>query len=343
MSYLFISSTGDHAGQSLVACAVAFRLMEKKISPGFFKPFGTGFIHIDDIWTDPDAYLFKKILNIQEPLEMICPYLGSEEAETRHGPVEILEKIKSLIHELSKRKDIVLILGSKHIFFDDAPYSLPDIPIISELDAELVLIHRYRQISTTLYSILSVHSLLKDRVKGVIINRVPHDQISDVKGQIMSVLNQQGIFNIAVLPEDPFLSLRTIEEIREVLNGQTICGEEYLDRSVGGMTVGMSGMDKGLMIFKRIYNKIILLEPSTTTRKIAGILLTGNREPPRQVLEAAKKSKIPLILVNDDSFVAQERLGENVAAISPKDQKKITHFINMLDRDDFLNRLIQLL
>jgi hypothetical protein len=341
MSYIFICSTGDHAGQSLIASALALRLLEKGIRPGFFKPFATGLVRINDLWTDPDAYLFKEVLNIQEPLEVICPYLISDKSETRHSPVEILEKIKSLLHKLSEGKDTVLIAGSKHIFFDDAPYSIPDISIISELNADLVLAHRYRQISTTLYSILSIHSLLKDRVKGVIINRVPAGQINDIKGQIIPVLNQKGIFNITVLPEDPFLSLKSIEEIMKILEGKIICGDEYLERPVGGITVGTEGLNKELMLFKRVYNKIILLEPSTTSRKIAGILLTGNREPPRQVLEAARRSKVPLILVKEDSFVSLERLEGNVSAISPGDKKKIFHFMNMIDGDDFLNRLIQ--
>ena len=341
MSYIFICSTGDHAGQSLITFALALRLLEKGIRPGFFKPFGTGLVRINDRLTDPDAYLFKEVLNIQEPLEVICPYLISDKSETRCGPIEILENIKSLSQKLSEGKDAVLIAGSKHIFFDDAPYSIPDISIILELNADLVLTHRYRQVSTTLYSILSIHSLLKDRVKGVIINRVPTDQINDIKGRIIPVLNQKGIFNISVLPEDPFLSLKSIEEIMEILEGKIICGDEYLERPVGGITIGTEGLNKELMLFKRVYNKIILLEPSTTSRKIAGILLTGNREPPHQVLEAARKSNIPLILVKEDSFVAQERLEKNVLAISPKDKKKIFHFMNMVDSDDFLNRLIQ--
>jgi len=300
MSYLFISSTGDHAGQSIAACAVALRLLEKKIKPGIFKPFGTGLVRIDDMWTDPDAQLFKEILNLKDSLDMICPYLISEKVETLHGPVEILEKIKYLAHELLKEKDIVLILGSKHIFFDDAPYSLPDVSLMSELNADL----------------------------------------GDVKDQVLPSLSKNGISNIAVLPEEPFLSLRSIEEIRERLDGKIIWGDEYLDRLVGGITVGMPGMDKGLMIFKRIYNKIVLLEPSTVSRKIAGILLTGNREPARQVLEAARKSQIPLILIKEDSFVAKEHLEKSVASLSPGDIKKILHFMTMLDSDDFLNRLI---
>jgi BioD-like phosphotransacetylase family protein len=341
MSYIFICSTGDHAGQSLITSSIALRLLEKKITPGIFKPFGTGLLRMEGIWTDPDAHLLKELLGIQEPLDMICPYPMSEKAEIPDGQIEMLDKIKSIANGLAEGKDIVLVVGSRHIFFDDAPCSLPDVSLISELNADLVLVHRYRQTSTTLYSILSVHSLLRDRVKGIIINRVQPGQLEAVKEQVMSVLNKEGIGNVAVLPEDPLLSLRSIEEIRQMLEGRIICCEEYRERLVGGMTVGTAGLDKGLMIFRRVYNKIFLLEPSTTSRKIAGVLLTGNRKPPEKVLEAAKKAQIPLILVKDDSFVAEERLEKSAVYLSPADEKKIRHFMSMMDRDDYLNRLIE--
>ncbi|MDB9822796.1 AAA family ATPase [Deltaproteobacteria bacterium] len=341
MSHLFISSTGDQAGQSLVAWSIARRLLEMKIRPAFFKPSGTGLLRTDGIWTDPDALLFKNVLNIDEPLEMICPFLTSEKGAQQDGKIITLEEIKAFVSGLLKGREILLIAGCRHIFFDDVSHSPPDITIIKALNADLVLAHRYRQTSTTLYSILSVNSLVKEKVKGVVINRVPTDQVNDVKEQVLPALNKNGISNVTVLPEDPFLSMRSLEEIREILNGETICGEEYLDRSVEGMTVGTTGLNEELRLFKRVYNKIILLEPSTTARRIAGILLTGDREPPDKVLEVAEKSKIPLILVKEDSFVVQERLEGNLALLSSGDEKKILHFMKMLDGDDFLNRLIQ--
>ena len=157
MPFLFICSTGDHAGQSIVAWSIARRLLEKGANISIFKPFGTRLICVNDAWSDPDAFLFKDVLDIQYPLEMICPYVDSEKTAEQNGAIKILEEIKSLAHKLSTGKDLLIILGSKHIFFDSAPHSLPETSLISELNADLVLVHRYRKISTSLYSVHSVN------------------------------------------------------------------------------------------------------------------------------------------------------------------------------------------
>ena len=74
MTYLFLGSTGDQAGQSLISWAIARRLLENNIRTGFFKPIGTSPVQVNDTRTDRDAVLFKKVLNLPEPLEKICPY-----------------------------------------------------------------------------------------------------------------------------------------------------------------------------------------------------------------------------------------------------------------------------
>jgi BioD-like phosphotransacetylase family protein len=352
MSVLFIGSTGDHAGQSLMAWAIARRLLEEGFRVGFLKPFGTRPVHINDRWTDADAFLFKEALNMPEPLEVICPYMPAEIAGTQQGAMKILEHITSIARKLSAGKDILLILGTKHIFFDDVPHALPDISIIKELNADLVLVHRYKKISTSLYSILSILSLLKGKVKGVIINRTPAESVDNVRDQISVAFEKNRSTNIIVLPEDPTLSLWNMRGIQEVLHGQIIWGEEYLDRPVEGITVGTSDLHGELTLFKRVYNKIILLAPSRvsgtmedpgTSRSIAGILLTGNREPAQRVIEASKKSKIPLILIKKDSFSAKECLDLSTPTLKPSDHDKVLHFMKMMDRDYSLNRLIHAL
>jgi len=349
MSFLFIGTTGDRAGHSLMTWAVARGLADRGLSVGFIKPFGTDPIHIEGLWTDRDAFLFKKVFNLQEPLNRICPYLLSDETWRQEGVEEILEKIKSLAQELST-KDILLIMGSKHIFFDNAAYPISDISIVSELKADFVLVDRYQKTSSLIYSILSVSSILKDRIKGVIVNRVPPGKLVEIRDQVIPSLVKKGIQITAALPEDPVLSFRSLREIREVLNGEVLCGGENLGRTVGGMTVGSSDLWGELLALKRLYNKVILLEPfspetgikeTPVHRSIAGILLTGGRNPPPQVLRVAKKANIPLILLKDDTFAAVERLEQFAPTLSPKDEYKVRHLTELMDRDGAFDRLFQ--
>lgn len=339
MSLIYISSTGDHAGQSLIAWTITRRLLEKGLNPGFFKPFGTGPVHINDVWTDPDAFLFKEVLNIQDPLEIICPFADPASAEKHQRPKEMLDKIKKSADHFLAGRDLLLILGSRHIFFDEALHYLPDISIISELNADLVLVHRYQKISTTLYSILSVHSLLRDKVKGIIINRVPPDKIEEVIRQTIPALNEKGIFNISFIPEDPALSFRRLGEICSILNGKVVSGEDYMNNAVERMSVGTTNLSGDLLLFKRVYNKIVLLGSSNKSG-IAGIIMTGNREPGEKIIHAVKKANIPLILIKEDSLEALERLEDVMPSLSAADENKAVHCAGIMDRTNSLNKLI---
>jgi uncharacterized protein len=339
MSVVYISSTGDHAGQSLVAWTVVRRLQEKGFKPGFLKPFGTAQVKIDGSWTDADAHLFKKVLDINEPLEMICPYADDERAEKQEKPKEILANIKKTAELFGYERDILLILGSKHIFFDETLNTLPDISIMSEVDANLILVHRYQKLSTTLYSILSVHSLLREKIKWIIINRVPPDKIEEVKRQIIPSLKEKGISNISFIPEDPVLTFRRVGEIANTLGGKIIYGEDLLGNSVERMSVGAANLQRDLIVFKRVYNKIILLSPCNEYG-VAGIIITGNREPGEQLLDAVKKADVPLIAIKEDSLDALERLEGAIPSLSPEDEDKAVHFTEMMDQDNSLDRLV---
>jgi len=350
MFFLFIGSTGDRAGHSLMTWTIARRLVENGLRVGFMKPFGTHPIYSDGLWKDHDASLFKEVLNLQEPFDRICPYLVSEESWRQKESEDILKDIKSLAQELSRGKDILLIMGSKHIFFDDTSRAVPDISIINELNADFILINRYREISRSIYSILFVRSMLKDRIKGIILNRVPPEKLEEIRNQITHSLLQKGIEITASIPEDPFLSFRSLREIVEILDGKLLCGEKNLDQLVGRMTVGSTDLKGELLLFKRVYNKIILLEPFSLDkgmekpliqRSIAGIVLTGGRNPAPQILQAAKKANLPLLLVNEDTFSILEHLEQSPPRLSPEDESKVRHFTELMDHDGALTRLLQ--
>jgi len=58
MSFLFIGSTGDRAGHTLIAWAIARRLAEKGMSVGFIKPFGTDPVHMRGPMDRPGRFSF---------------------------------------------------------------------------------------------------------------------------------------------------------------------------------------------------------------------------------------------------------------------------------------------
>ncbi|MBN2125191.1 MAG: phosphotransacetylase family protein [Deltaproteobacteria bacterium] len=349
MPVVFIGSTGDRAGHSLLTWALARRLMERGLSIGLLKPFGTHPTHQDGLWTDRDAVLFKDVLGLKEPLNRICPYLISEESWKQKPNEAIIDEIKLLCRELAAGKDVLLLMGSRQIYFDDASLPIPDLALIEELQAEFLLLHRYRQASKSIYAVLSVVSLLKERFKGVLINRIPPPKWPDVESRLIPSLTQMGIPVVALIEEDPILSCRTLGEIKEILGGKLLCGEAWVDRLADGMTVGSGDLTGDFLIFKRVYNKVVLLAPAAPDgeseeaggpRTVAGIILTGGRIPPPQVLKTAQDADLPLILVQEDTFVALENLERSRAALTPKDENRVRRVTHLLDREGSLDRLL---
>jgi BioD-like phosphotransacetylase family protein len=348
MSFLFIGSTGNHAGMSLLTWAIARRLMERGLNVGFMKPFGTHPVRIHGVWTDQDAFLLKEALNLQDPPERICPNLVSENGWREKDKEVIVEELRILAQELSSKKDILLIMGTQHIFFDESFCPVPDTSLINALQFDTILVNRFQQPSTSLYSILSVSSLLKERLKGVLLNRVSPEMLEGITNQTIPSLSKKGIPIMTAVPEDPVLSFQTLGDIKETLDGKILCEEESLGKPIGGMTVSSADLEGELRIFSRVYNKIVLLEPSppdtetgAAPRAVSGILLTGGRTPPPQAVTACEQARIPLILVKEDTFSAQERLEQHPPRLSPRDENKVRHFTEFLDRNGALDNLLQ--
>lgn len=349
MSLLFIGSTGDRAGHSLLAWAITRRLLEKGLKVGFLKPFGTNPLQIGGLRTDPDVFLFSRVLGLHEPMERICPYLLDEDIFRQKRPEEIIDEIQSLAKELSISKDVLIVMGSGQMFFDNVSNHISDISLINSLEADFVLINRYRETSRSVYSILSIISLLKDRIKGIILNRISPPKLQEIRDHVVPSLVRKGIPITATLQEDPVLSFRSLAEIREVVDGQILQDEKNLDRPVSGMTVGSSDLSGKLRLFKRAYNKIVLLAPSSDRvieekpdpRPVAGIILTGGRKPAPRLLQASEDAGIPLMLVKDDTFSVLERLDQSTPPLSPKDEIKVRYFTKLIDKDGALDNLIQ--
>jgi BioD-like phosphotransacetylase family protein len=112
------------------------------------------------------------------------------------------------------------------------------------------------------------------------------------------------------------------------------------------MTVGATDLTEGLLLFKRAYNKIVLLKPATDSasatgpRSVVGIVLTGGRNPAPQLVDAAKRANVPLLLVKQDTFPALERLEQSTSHLSPGDEVKVRHTLELLDYEGALDRLL---
>jgi hypothetical protein len=346
MPFLFIGSTGDKAGHSIIAWAVAEALQNRGFRVGFFKPFGTHPVQDNDVREDADAFLFKKVLNLQTPVEHLCPYPAAEDIPASLTSEELLAETADKAELFERSVDVLIVMGRTHMFLDDASHPAPDVSVINRLQADLLVVHRYRKLSTTRYSLFSIASLLRERLKAFVINRIPAVDFDRASKSLAGSFNRDGMPPALLIPEDPRLNYQTLADAARVLNAQVLSGREFLDTTlVNKMTVGSAVLPCNLKLFRRVYHKLILLKPGTdeapsASEPPAGIILTGGAKPVPAILETAEKAGITLMAAQADTFTCIDRLEQSSRRLTHHDVYKVKRLVEMMEQNRNMENFI---
>jgi phosphate acetyltransferase len=189
------------------------------------------------------------------------------------------------------------------------------------------------------------------------VNRVTAAQVDDIVDQIKGL--QRDGEPLYILPEEPTLGKPTVGEIARALNATVLQGEaNELNREVRDFKVAAMNLpnfldyvvDGALVITPGDRSDVILgsvaLAFSETYPNIAGILLTGGLTPEPQVqrlIEGAKKSPTPIILVDTDTYTTAMNVSAVPAVITPDNERKIAAalglFESRVDLEEFGNRI----
>ncbi|HYB20401.1 MAG TPA: AAA family ATPase [Thermodesulfobacteriota bacterium] len=352
MRSIFIGSTGGEPGQTLATWALAIRLREKGLQVGFFKPYGLlpdgGTYPREEGFCDSDVALLKQVLGLSSPDEVLCPITlpAKDLTPEMAGNLgeELMEKIREAFLEISRDKDIVLIMGAKEIFFGGGGLGLSDSHLVKLFDTSVLLVDRYQRDNLTFYSLLSLNSFLDGRVKTAILNHTAPDRLDHIKAKVVPFLKEKGLKSVVAVPEDPILAGLTVSTIAELIEGKILCCSEMKENLVHTSTIGSNYLEGSLSIFKQVYNKVILLgldAMEAPGKPVVGIILTGGKNPSELVLKAAGDRPIPLILTRADTFQVMERLEKARPALRLSDEFKVRRFLRLIDQEMGPNRWVE--
>ncbi len=335
MRSIFIGSTGSGPGQTLATWALAVRLRAKGLKVGFFKPYGLlpeSPITPPANSCDPDVLLFRQVLGVSEPDETLCPIsLPGNQASAEIRGEELMGKIQKAFQEVSRNKDVVLILGGKEIFFGEGGPGLSDGTLVKSFDSFVLLVDRYQRDNLTFYSVLSLNSFLDGRVKSAILNHVAPDKVDHVKTKVVPFLLQKGVKSVMAVPEDPILAAFTVSSITDLTGGEILCCTQGESNLVQTSTIGAKYLEGPFSLFKQVYNKVILVGLNPDEKPVTGIILTGGKNPSEGVIKVAQDRGIPLILTRADTFQVMDRLEKAKPALTSKDEFKAHRFLKLID------------
>jgi len=339
---VFISSIHQNAGKTTIALGLYKIFREKKLKPAFIKPVGQQTVAIKDMDIDKDSYLIAEVYKLRNIFQHMSPVtIGhgfTERYITKPEKQPLREKIESAFKHLTKGKGSIIVEGTGHAGVGSV-IDLSNADVASMLGSKVVIVSE-GGIGRCIDEIIlnkALFDLKKVEVLGVIVNKVLPEKYDKIKKVLSKGLASKGLRLLGVIPVDPLLSAPTVGQVMNVLKLEALCGQSSLNRRVKNTIVAamepynMVGYLKdGTLVVTsgdRVDNIMVAVTSQLVAQgkssKIAGIILTGGLTPNTKIVDLLRKSRIPVLLSEDDTYSVAGRIESLICKIQKTDKDKI--------------------
>ena len=348
---IFIAATGQNVGKTTTCLGLYDKLIKSGLNSGFIKPVGQRYLHVKDLKVDEDSYLIHEIYKPDCPVKDMSPiaiprkFTQNYIDEGKSG--WILERILMSYQVVQSQRDFVLIEGTGHAGVGSV-FDTSNAIVAKALQSKVVLVTD----GGIGYAIdnLILNKCLFDSVGleviGVIVNKVHTKNYDKIKHYVDKSLRTKGIKLLGVLPFQQRLLDPNMEQICEVLGGKFLAGQSYKNNYVGNISVGAMSASNFLKFIKKETlvitpcdrEDLILaalswhLAATSTVNQISGLVLTGHKMPGRVVGRIIRKSRIPVISTEHDTFTTASMVHDLKVKIQITDSEKIKLSQRLFDK-----------
>jgi uncharacterized protein len=325
--------TSQDIGKTALCLGLALKLREEGVNIGYFKPVGWH-TSLEGEALDEDTLHMKKILNIEEPLELITPVLLEYQYIDQYSTVNeayLLEKVNQAYQRVAKDKDL-MIIEALHEPCLGASLNLSATDLAKAFESHLLLLSTTNR-DTALDEILFEHLSISQRgnkFSGVIFNRVRSNFDDRIRNLIVPTLEKQRIPVWGIVPESAVLTAPTVKEIVDALSGEVLCGERNLSNQVERFLIGAMTQDSAVRYFRSAPRKAVITGGDRPDIALAALetdtsvlILTGNFHPDVRVKAKAEEMGVPIILVSYDTYKTVELVRAITGKIRVDDSKRI--------------------
>ncbi len=330
MVTILVTSNTGFAGRTFLSLGLAMKLMDMGYKVGVMKPFGTVPVKSGKDMYDADALFIRETLGLDDPLDMISPFIMSFEQQTLLYQGKAVDAKKRIItaYNSFKKRDFIIISGARD-FFDGALLGIDALSLAEEMKAQVLMVEPWRGDSSA-DVLFGARAVLGKRYAGGVINKVPEAVIEHVKNTVKPFLEKKGVPVFGVIPKDKFLESVSVRQLNEILNGKVLCCEDKLDEFVENFLIGAMDVDSALNYFRRTLNKAVITGAHRTDIQLAAletstkcIILTGGFQTNEVVLGKARARGVPILSVADDTFSAINKIELRMGRSSIREKRKI--------------------
>ncbi len=345
---LLVSSVEGKSGKSAMIIAMASILKEKGYKVGYFKPFGTSPEYLDGEIVDGDALNTTHLIGVEDDVKKVCPaVLEVPYAEFVNiaDPEDLKRLIKTSYEEISENKDVMLVEGSID-YKVGSSVGLGDVAISNLLDLKDLMVVKYSD-DFVLDRVLAAKELFGGRLTGVIFNKLSGYKRSYIDGIAGTLLKKNGMEILGVIPRDAIIAGLFVDEIRDFLHGEYLVNPRE-NIIVENIIVGAMSPNSAIEYFRKTKNAALVTGGDRSDLQIVAleipnirlIILTGNLQPSKFVIERAERRGVPILVVSEDTLTTTERLDEmfDRARIRPgiKQKRVVELFESFVNLESFL-------
>lgn len=348
---IFVAATRMDDGKTTISLGLFAALKKHFPHIGFIKPVGQRFVEIEGTKIDEDSVLIGQRHHIDIPLPEMSPVAVEPDFTRRYisGGVAndaLVRRIEKAFDRCAWEQDFVIIEGTGHAGVGSV-FDLSNARVASILKSKVLLV--------TLGGIgrpideVAMNKALFDamgvEVIGVIVNKAIPEKIEMVTDFCRRGFKRLGIDLLGVIPNQLSLTQPTVGQVCEVLNGEFLNGAERQQARVSRFVIGamrpqhvIENCDAGVLIITPGDRDDLILAVLSSSmlgarsgNRVAGIVLTRDITPPKNILELVGKTDIPLILAREGTYAVASKVHDMSVKTLATDTDKIELIENIFE------------
>ncbi len=353
MKSIYVISTGTLAGKSLTVLFLALKARSNGKKVGYFKPIGIGSsLDARGNLVDEDAETMRKILDLEERPELICPVTIPRGEFLEKYPAtaarDLAERIMASYKALCEGKDLVFIEGPDRLWTGSFA-GLPAPRVAAMLGAGMLLVSPCQD-DPAVDDLIHAHDYCEQNgaiVTGALLTRMSPERMETTKRVIVPFLEARGVRVLGTVPEERKLAALTVRDIHEAIDGKVLAGKDGMDKMIQNYLVGAMTMESAMKYFRRAEDELVITGGDRTDIILAAmeagaaaIVLTGNLHPSIKILPRADDMAIPIILVPHDTFTTLALVQKTIGKIKPGDERRIALATDLFERNVRWNEIL---
>ena len=359
MKKVYIAATRQNDGKTIVSLGLFSALKDKLQRVGYIKPVGQQYQEIKEHRIDKDAILMHDAYNLTDAYENMSPIAVpkgfTENYILRGNRSDLEQKIKKAYGEICRDKELVLIEGTGHAGVGSV-FDLGNADVAKMLGAK-VLIVSCGGVGHPIDEVMLNQAKFNElgvEVIGVITNKIFPEKYEKINELVRKGFKRKGLEVFGVIPYQQVLSSPTLEQLLEDMHGKLISGEAGLQNMVHKIVIGamepheaLDYFGEGTLLITPGSREDLILaalsgsaDNETAAYSVSGIVLTGKTIPHKTITKLVKKSDIPVIIVEEDTFTVASYIHDLIVKIRPTDTEKIRATESLVKQYVDIDRLL---